>query len=101
MKQVTKSALITAFYRRLLGRDPDAVGARDKMHSPLDSIADFEALIDQFLNSKELQSRTGLLRQDSSQFGEISLLVKCWTNEASRHRIVVDVGARQRAVELL
>jgi FkbM family methyltransferase len=98
-KTFTAEELITAFYKAFLGRSPDKGGF--DAHVANCQQNSLENVIGGFLESQEFMDRVSLLKSrrllnDSSQFGEVELLLKNWVNAQACHRIVVDIGARGR-----
>jgi FkbM family methyltransferase len=96
----TPEELITALYQSLLGRKPDKGGF--DAHVANCGQFPLENVIEGFLGSQEFMDRFSLLKSerllnDSSQFGEVELLLKYWVNAQAAHRFVVDIGARGRA----
>jgi len=99
--------VIRAIYRVLLLREPEEAGRTSHLDQ-LTMGADLEALLRSFIKSAEflanfpafyreyLDVNRSRLTVDSSQYGEVDLLVRQMLNDAARHRIAVDVGARGR-----
>lgn len=101
-------SVVAAFYRVLLMREPDS----DGLDAHVAGVASGERTIDEtlaaFFRSDEFRALMPRVQQaqapndkarftnDHSQYGEFEILLRHWINEAARHRIVVDVGARGR-----
>jgi FkbM family methyltransferase len=99
---------ISALYRTLLLRDPDAAGLEAYATLLLSGRLTLPSLVEQICRSKEFATnlsrfmarygRKAALRftNDISQYGETELLVKEIVNRSCRHRIIVDVGVLGR-----
>lgn len=96
-------------YRLLLAREPEAAAMRDKVGLLQRGIVTPGDLLSELLNSDEfarrapeflhvngVDHRRGLFN-DSTQFGELPLLLRTWLARTTSAPFVVDVGARGRA----
>jgi len=106
-KDGTRKA-IAALYQCLLLRPADEAGLEGYTTLVQNDELSFEAVLDRLLRSDEFQTNFGTFEahyadpaktrftKDSSQYGEIGLLIRRMVNASARHRIVVDVGVRGR-----
>ena len=106
--KIAVSSVIRSFYRALLLREPDEAGLRAYVDAITGGSMTLEESLATFLASNEFRhvakrllprlagSDYARFTNDHSQYGELGMLLKHWINEAARHRIVVDVGARGR-----
>lgn len=99
------SNVIDDLYFSLLGREPDAAGAKAKVDAILSGEATLREMISSFITAPEFVAAHGAqaapaptrFTNDQTQFGEMELLLRLWVSEHARHGIVVDVGARGKA----
>jgi FkbM family methyltransferase len=106
-KTVSAAHLVEALYLALLRRRSDPDGFASMLNNPMASVPELVGAITGILKSAEFAARLpqvvsecGIPQRfinEVSQFGEVELLIRRWTNEAARHRIVVDAGANGRA----
>jgi FkbM family methyltransferase len=99
---------VSALYRTLLLRDPDAGGLKAYAAMLLSGQLTLPSLAEQICQSKEFAANLGkfmarygrsdALRftNDTSQYGETDLLVRKIVNRSCRHHVVVDVGVLGR-----
>jgi FkbM family methyltransferase len=95
---------VTALYRTLLLRDPDEAGLKAHVDFVLSGQLTLPSLVDAICRSHEFSrnidkftaryagNSSVRFTNDSSQFGEIDLLIRNMLNEVCRHRLIVDVG---------
>jgi FkbM family methyltransferase len=100
--------MVAALYTGLLLRPPDTPGLEQHVTAVKNGQMTFESVIETFLRSVEFKSKFGAFVEryggqdgtrfisDSSQYGEIDLLIKEMVNSSVHYRIVVDVGVHGR-----
>lgn len=101
-------ALVTAFYRTLLMREPDAEGLASFSSRLAQRAMTVEQVLEELLRGDERFRRRGELAvhyhggnrdaffAEQSQFGEVSELLRAMVKTAAVTPLVVDVGVRRR-----
>lgn len=94
----TPTELVTSLYQAYFDRDLDP-GAADKIERLERGEASTADIIAEIVNSEEYAGRQPQARllNDQTQYGELELLLKRWTERAAPNTFVVDVGARGKA----
>ncbi|HEV2099597.1 MAG TPA: FkbM family methyltransferase [Stellaceae bacterium] len=99
---------VTALYRTLLLRDPDAPSLKGYGSSLLRGQLTVPSLVERICRSQEFAANLGKFAahyggpravrftNDASQHGEVGLLIREIVNRSCPHRIVVDVGVLGR-----
>lgn len=91
------SELVSALYRHVLGREPDADGLSDKCARLASGQATVDAMVKEFIDSDEYRvASEERLMWGYTQFGELGMLLNRMCLRASPNPVVVDVGARGR-----
>ncbi len=106
-RQGAKKA-VAALYRTLLLREPDPSGLEAYADLVLGGELSLPALVERICRSDEFAANIGKFAaiyglkggagfiNDSSQYGEVGLLIREMVNRGSRHRLLVDVGVLGR-----
>lgn len=94
----TAEQVITALYRAVFDRDPDAEGLRTYEDLLRSGSSDLGKIAAFFFNSDEhsLKMMGPSRIRDHTQFGELAQLLRVLTRTGSEFQLVVDVGARGR-----
>ena len=106
---VDLTTIVSAFYRTLLLREPEAAGLNAHLVRVQSGEATVETMLAAFVRSAEFRAalprllgpdvarrKTGRFTNDHTQHGEFEILLRLWVNAFAKHKIVVDVGARGR-----
>ena len=102
------SSLVEECYLALLQREPDASGLQEKVSRLEKGEVTLKHIIREIVGSDEFMTKLpallfkrthgsgARLTNDSSQYGEVWMLIRRWVNAQAICGIVVDVGARGR-----